>query len=220
MRGRRRLRRLWADGRRASGAWAPLLGGALWAPWGAEASRVLVGALKGRSSSALLRAGRSLGAPRALLGRARSACWGAPRALLRRARGALVGALLGRSSGAFRRARGALVGALVRRFQARARGARWGARRALIRRARGARFGRSSGAPQALIGRFGLSSWNYMGILCFASPELVAQGYNPKTWAFITEYEMLGYHDMRAHGLGMILSILGTFFLVDAILQS
>jgi hypothetical protein len=59
-----------------------------------------------------------------------------------------------------------------------------------------------------------------MGILCFASPELVAQGYNPKTWAFITEYEMLGYHDMRAHGLGMILSILGTFFLVDAILQS
>ena len=163
--------------------------------------------------------------------------WGSQRALFKRfaARRALVGRssgapraraerLLGRPSGAPQaRARGACWGApraLVRRFQARARGARWGARRALIRRARGARFGRSSGAPQALIGRFGLSSWNYMGILCFASPELVAQGYNPKTWAFITEYEMLGYHDMRAHGLGMILSILGTFFLVDAILQS
>ena len=138
VRGRRRLRRLWADGRRASGAWAPLLGGALWAPWGAEASRVLVGALKGRSSSALLRAGRSLGAPRALLGRARSACWGAPRALLRRARGALVGALLGRSSGAFRRARGALVGALVERSSG-ARGALvLGAPRALLRRSLGA----------------------------------------------------------------------------------
>ena len=134
VRGRRRLRRLWADGRRASGAWAPLLGGALWAPWGAEASRVLVGALKGRSSSALLRAGRSLGAPRALLGRARGACWGSPRALLRRPRGALVGALLGRSSGAFRRARGALV--------ERSSGARGalvlGAPRALLRRSLGA----------------------------------------------------------------------------------
>ena len=159
--------------------------------------------------------------------------WGSQRALFKRfaARRALVGRssgapraraerLLGRPSGAPQaRARGA-PWALLGRFQARARGARWGARRALIRRARGARFGRSSGALQALIGRFGLSSWNYMGILCFASPELVAQGYNPKTWAFITEYEMLGYHDMRAHGLGMILSILGTFFLVDAILQS
>ena len=87
VRGRRRLRRLWADGRRASGAWAPLLGGALWAPWGAEASRVLVGALKGRSSSALLSA-RAQGARWALLGRSSGA------------RGALVGAPLGRSSGA------------------------------------------------------------------------------------------------------------------------
>jgi hypothetical protein len=185
-------------GRRATGV-GRLGAAARGRPVGAEASRVLVGALKGRSSGALLRAraGRSSGARGALLGRSS----GAPQA---RARGARWGA----------------PRALVRRFQARARGARWGARRALIRRSRGARFGRSSGALQALIGRFGLSSWNYTGILCFASPELVAQGYNPKTWAFIPEYEMLGYHDMRAHGLGMILSILGTFFLVDAILQS
>ena len=200
VRGRRRL---WADGRRASGAWAPLLGGALWAPRPRGCS---LGLSKGALQA--LCCARALGAPRALVGRSSGA----------------RGALLGRSSGAPQaRARGARWGApraLVRRFQARARGARWGARRALIRRSRGARFGRSSGALQALIGRFGLSSWNYTGILCFASPELVAQGYNPKTWAFIPEYEMLGYHDMRAHGLGMILSILGTFFLVNAILQS
>jgi len=168
--------------------------------------------------------GRSSGAPQA---RAQGARWGAPRALVRRFQARAQGARWGAPRALVRRFQARALGArwgapraLVRRFQARARGARWGAPRALVRRARGARFGRSPGALQALIGRFGLSSWNYMGILCFASPELVAQGYNPKTWAFITEYEMLGYHDMRAHGLGMILSILGTFFLVDAILQS
>lgn len=44
------------------------------------------------------------------------------------------------------------------------------ARGALVGRS----MGRSSGALRALLGRFGLSSWNYAGILCLASPELVA----------------------------------------------
>ncbi len=150
VRGRRRLRRLWADGRRASGAWAPLLGGALWAPRPRGCS---LGLSKGALQA--LCCARALGAPRARAGRSS----GARRALLRRARGALVGALLGRSSGAFRRARGALVGALVERSSG-ARGALvLGAPRALFRRLLGA-SGYHLGTTRAFYASPVLSWWH------------------------------------------------------------
>ena len=121
------------------------------ARWGSQ--RALFRRFAARARWALL--GRSWGAPQARAGRSS----GARRALLRRARGALVGALLGRSSGAFRRARGALVGALVERSSG-ARGALvLGAPRALFRRLLGA-SGYHLGTTRAFYASPVLSWWH------------------------------------------------------------
>ena len=123
VRGRRRLRRLWADGRRAPGR---RCSGAPCGRLGAPRPR---GCSLGLSKGALQALCCAQGARWALLGRSSGA------------RGALVGAPLGRSSGA-------RAGRLLGRSS--------GARQALS----GARAGRSSSAHQARAGR---SFWALLG---------------------------------------------------------